>query len=175
MNTTADEKKVTPFSGERHSAFGYLAEDNFDDVERLLREFLLGPGERRFTKVLAYEYNGYRPEVHTGLRFKEIKRSEDRAHLTIVDEKHVWGLDTKLPTQPGRDFAALDPLRDSYYLSFKYDELQIQLRTPEGKLAWWHIKRERVDADLCEAVAREFGCEPDDQACWDAAKAVNAE
>lgn len=60
--------------------------------------------------------------------------------LTVVDTYGVWSLDGLLKTQPGSGVD--DALKNSMYVSITERSLQVHLRTPEGRLAWWHVQVE---------------------------------
>lgn len=148
-----ETKTRNPFAlarehGQREAS-GFMARDNIEDVKWWIDQLVGDPSlpqhRRRFTKVLAYEYAGYRPEVYTGVTVDSVTLHNDGEWpaVQIVDDRAVWSLDTALDTQP-----TYDMLKDgggvvlamACYIEVSDRHLRVRLRTPEGKLAWWHLQ-----------------------------------
>jgi hypothetical protein len=142
-----------PFSGmaegKTSQAFGYLTFDCVRDLHTLVSRLLFADSEygamrdpRRYTKVCCYEYSGYRPEVWTGQTAENVKLSVDdnRAAITVIDTYGVWSIDSLIETQPGS--GANDVLSNSMYVVISQNHIQIRLKTPEGREAWWHVQLE---------------------------------
>lgn len=152
-----ESTRPNPFSlmaeGKTSQAFGYVAADCIHDlgilVEHLFFDHEVEDEEpmpaRRYTKVCCYEYTRYRPEVWTGQQAESIKlQVEDDTlvwgAITIVDTYGVWSIDSRLRTQPKNGVE--DVLRNTMYVVIDTRSMQIKLRTPEGREAWWHVQLE---------------------------------
>lgn len=154
MTATATRNPFSRAVESEREASGYVALDNLDDVRTLL-DRLLGKRQRH-THVRSYEYANYRPEVLTGLRAESITvhrhgEGDTVRHgaVQVVDGRNVWSLSTSLPTQPTvaqmHDDGPGGALRQGCHLHINDREAQVRLRTPEGRLAWWHVQLEQSD------------------------------
>jgi hypothetical protein len=115
---------------------GVLTLENLDEVAGLFRQLLDG---KRYTFVSAYEYRGWRPEVRMHQQVEPHNATdgqgislwrEDAATPTyggfhVVDTYGVWGLSCSVHEKP--------------YVSFEYNKVTMELKTPAGKGAWWVV------------------------------------
>jgi hypothetical protein len=114
--------------------FGYITRDNVVDLHERVRALLFDDEgkPRRYTWVAAYEYAGYRPEVRTGQTVEEVKLTTgDRFAIQVLDSYGVWAL-------------SVPQVADDYrmYVVISDRHMQVRLRTPEGRMAWWHLALE---------------------------------
>lgn len=149
--STAETKKRDPFEmarkAGRREASGFVARDNVDSVFAWVLDLLFDENgdPRRYTWVDVYEYSGWRPSVHTGQIAREAVRAgpADRPTVMVSDSSRVWSLAGGIPTQPRTLKEEVDALGPSMHLTISNEHLRVRLRTPEGKLAWWHLQLER--------------------------------
>lgn len=146
--STTERQNRDPFAlareAGRREVFGYVARDNIDSVLLWVRDLLWDDeGDPvRYTWVACYEYAGFRPEVRTGQLAEAISIPEPgHDSITVSDSYGVWGLHGDLPSQP-RSRRGEKALRRSCYIVVSDRHLQVRFRTPEGKLAWWHVQVE---------------------------------
>lgn len=132
----------------RRETFGFVTVQNYSAVFDFMRRLLFADSDfgaqrdpRRYTKVCCYEYAGYRPEVWTGQLAEriEVRTHGDSVAVQVVDSYGVWSIDSRLKTQPAYGEEAL---KQGMHVVISDHHLQARLRTPEGRLAWWHVELE---------------------------------
>ena len=101
---------------------GRLTADNAAGVRELV-SLLLKRGP--FTRVMAYEYRGWEPEVYVGQRVEDVsvKITGDDCYITVSDSYGVWWIST----QDEGERLSID---------LNCGELRYRMRTPEGRFCW---------------------------------------
>lgn len=124
---------------------GFLTSEALPAVAALFQSVLHG---RTFSRVFAYEYKGWSPEVCTGLTSTSVAVSGDT--ITVSDSDGVWG--------PSVSTDGADPVA----ISICPEEIRYRAVAPSGLRYWVVITIEGEPADLGDQPAVEEEPDPSD-------------
>jgi hypothetical protein len=114
------------------SLAGWVAKDNLNDLAARVHELLDG---KKFLWVEAYEYAAYQPTTRLDLTAQQI--SVLPHGVQVSDGSYSWTLTGRRESQPGP--GDTDLLRDGMVVAIDRKRMTVELKTPEGKRAWWHV------------------------------------
>jgi hypothetical protein len=147
---STETAKRNPFAvhllHQQPQASGFVTHDSVEDLLFWIERLLFTNGDLRdprpYTMVYFCQYAGWRPQAKACLEARRVELLQDDrgCAIGVHDTDGFWTLSGNLPTQPRSGDG--DVLRESMYLFVSDRCLLVQLRTPEGLLAWRCIQVE---------------------------------